>query len=225
MDGSTNLSLNGNQGPQFNQGPEPNIPNTIDTLHEESLIDQSTDLGLGGEQGPSFDFGPEPNNPLNLSFHEAGLISTLTEPGLDLNGVDGGNGYFHDISSPGHGQGKQIGGVDLHEHLLKKGYTYKHGNSTEQVGIAARGNTSIEVGGQLDLDGRGNIGTSTFDKGFSSTLHEDLLTQKYNSPINPGASYGQGQPGGIWPSINAGGHDLNGNTPAGYINPDTGTTF
>ena len=35
--------------------------------------------------------------------------------------------------------------------------------------IANRGNISIEVGGQLDLDGRGSIGTSTFDRGFSST--------------------------------------------------------
>ena len=63
-----------------------------------------------------------------------------------------------------------------------------------------------------------NPGTATFDNGYNSTLHEDLLAQVYTSPINPGASYGQGQPGGAWPNVNAGGLDIDGGTPGGYIN-------
>jgi hypothetical protein len=50
----------------------------------------------------------------------------------DFDGIDGGQGYFHGINQPGRFQGKQIGGTDLHEHLLQNSYTYNHGlsNST-----------------------------------------------------------------------------------------------
>mgnify|MGYP001414738828 FL=1 len=37
----------------------------------------------------------------------------------DLNGIDGGNGFFHGIPNPGTGQGKQLGGQDLHISLLE----------------------------------------------------------------------------------------------------------
>ena len=218
--------LNGNAGPQ-SQLPQ----DAASQVHIDSLQQVPGFSGNSPFQDLNGEVGPQSQLPIN-DASQAHIDSLQQIPGFrsnspfqDLNGVDGGQEYFHGVANPAQGQGKQIEGVDLHEHLLTKGYTYKHGNSTEQVGIANRGNISIEVGGQLDLDGRGSIGTSTFDRGFSSTLHEDLLTQRYNSPINPGASYGQGQPGGIWPSVNAGGHDLNGNTPSGYINPDTGTTF
>ena len=41
----------------------------------------------------------------------------------DLDAVDGGNGYFHDIPNPGKYQGKQLGGKDLHERMLTHAYT------------------------------------------------------------------------------------------------------
>ena len=41
----------------------------------------------------------------------------------DLDAVDGGNGYFHGIPSPGKYQGKQLGGKDLHERMLTHAYT------------------------------------------------------------------------------------------------------
>ena len=53
-----------------------------------------------------------------------------------------------------------------------------------------------------------------FDLGPDSTLKTDLLENIYQSSVNPGASYGAGQPGGTWPSIIAGTFDLNGGLPA-----------
>ena len=41
----------------------------------------------------------------------------------DLDAVDGGNEYFHDIPNPGKYQGKQLGGKDLHERMLTHAYT------------------------------------------------------------------------------------------------------
>jgi len=41
----------------------------------------------------------------------------------DMDAVDGGNGYFHGIANPGREQGKQLGGVDLHEAMLTQAYT------------------------------------------------------------------------------------------------------
>jgi len=52
----------------------------------------------------------------------------------DLDGVDGGQGYFHGIANPGRFQGKQLGGQDLHRELLTKSYTYNHGPSSAVVG-------------------------------------------------------------------------------------------
>ena len=64
-------------------------------------------------------------------------------------------------------------------------------------------------------------------------LHVAMLQNQYTSNINPGASYGQGQPGSTWPTLNpapvAGGGfaDLDGGLPpnGGYVNPETGTTY
>lgn len=62
------------------------------------------------------------------------------------------------------------------------------------------------------------------------TLHTDSLIKIYNSNINPLASYGAGQPGGTWPTVRpsplgANFADLDGLTPTGYTNPDTGVSY
>ena len=84
----------------------------------------------------------------------------------DLDGVTGGQGYFHDVASPGRFQGKQIGGKDLHEHLLEKSYTYQHGISnpvTVGPSPGPSGNSDFQ-----DLNGGiGQLG-ETFDNGFLS---------------------------------------------------------
>ena len=70
---------------------------------------------------------------------------------LDLEGADGGNGYFHGMPNPGKHQGKQLGGIDLHESLLTKSYTYNHGSTTPgQVGPSP-GPTGFSK--HQDLDG------------------------------------------------------------------------
>ena len=88
---------------------------------------------------------------------------------LDLDGTEGGQGYFHGIASPGHLQGKQIAGEDLHIHLLDKGYTYTHGDETGFVGITHGTKGSKIVGGRLDLD----LTTST-PKKYEDTMKGDI---------------------------------------------------
>ena len=57
-----------------------------------------------------------------------------------------------------------------------------------------------------------------------------VLSEIYQSSVNPLASYGAGQPGGDWPSVKpsplgANFADLDGRTPRGYVNPDTGVSY
>ena len=74
--------LNGEPGPQFNNGPELS-GYSIDTIHEESLMDGSTNLSLNGNQGPQFNQGPEPNIPNTIdTLHEESLIDQSTDLGL-----------------------------------------------------------------------------------------------------------------------------------------------
>jgi hypothetical protein len=49
------------------------------------------------------------------------------------------------------GEGTQIGGKDLHVHLLSSGYSYQHGLGT-QTGILHE-NEHGHSGGAFDLDG------------------------------------------------------------------------
>ena len=142
---------------------------------------------MENQQGAqSFDLGPDSTLQQN-SLPEVPVES----PYQDLDGIDGGNGYFHDIPNPGKYQGKQIGGVDLHEHLLTNPYNYTYGNSPENVGPAPgpTGNSEYQ---DLDAVDGGNgyfhdivnpgkyqgkkIGIATKAK----DLHEYLLTNPYN---------------------------------------------
>tara|TARA_R110001583_G_scaffold85795_1_gene224771 strand:+ start:1124 stop:2179 length:1056 start_codon:yes stop_codon:yes gene_type:complete len=98
----------------------------------------------------------------------------------DLDGTDGGNGYFHGLPNPGKGQGKQLGGKDLHEKLLTTPYNYTHGNSSEHVGASPgeTGNSEYQ-----DLDGqKGPIFGDASGEGKKlggKDLHEGLLTKHY----------------------------------------------
>tara|TARA_Y100000592_G_scaffold83446_1_gene133294 strand:+ start:3763 stop:4782 length:1020 start_codon:yes stop_codon:yes gene_type:complete len=64
----------------------------------------------------------------------------------DLDGAEYGNGLFHENS-----QGKQIGGQDLHVHLLTNGYSYTHGRGGH-ASVLAEGERG-HAGGRFDLDG------------------------------------------------------------------------
>lgn len=76
----------------------------------------------------------------------------------DLDGVDGGNGYFHDTANPGKYQGKQLGQDDLHIALLKnKPYDYSYGVTTfgNQPGQAGPYESpSIDLNGGLPSTGK-----------------------------------------------------------------------
>ena len=147
--------------------------------------------------GTPFNLGPDSTLQQN-SLPEIPVNS----PYQDLDAVDGGNGYFHDIPNPGKYQGKQIGGVDLHEHLLNNSYQYSHGNSLGNAGPAPgpTGNSEYQ-----DLDGidEGNgyfhgIANPQKYQGKKigkKDLHEHLLTNPYSytygdSPENVGPSPG-----------------------------------
>jgi hypothetical protein len=53
--------------------------------------------------------------------------------------------------------------------------------------------------------------------GERDTLHEKSLEDIYQSQVSPLSSYGAGQPGGTWPSVNPSSFDLNGIIPSNYI--------
>ena len=84
----------------------------------------------------------------------------------DLDGVTGGQGYFHGVANPGRFQGKLVDKEELHKHLLTKSYTYQHGVSnpvTVGPSPGPSGNSDFQ-----DLNGGiGQLG-ETFDIGFLS---------------------------------------------------------
>lgn len=79
--------------------------------------------------------GPSPGPTGNSEYQDLGDGA----PGTPYNNV-GGNGFFHGVANPGRYNGKQLGGVDLHQALLTNTYQYSHGisvggyNSVVQVG-------------------------------------------------------------------------------------------
>ena len=93
------------------------------------------------ELGIGFDLGMESTlheDLLTQQYIHSHLWSPQTfykvDPGtLDLNGQDVGNGLFGAADKPGKGQGLQVGGQDLHVHLLTGEYNYLYGtNYTEE---------------------------------------------------------------------------------------------
>ena len=133
---------------KFDKGPEdPQDPSNpiFDTIHEQSLLapkrKESNDLDLDGK------------TPNNIRRSDESYLNQLNQvPGgitpsayADINGPkqvnvkppDGApipdNLLFHGDKVPTKYKGKQIEGVDLHEHLLQKSYTYSHGLSQVNV--------------------------------------------------------------------------------------------
>ena len=171
--------------------------------------------------GTPFDLGPDSTLQQN-SLPEIPVNS----PYQDLDAVDGGNGYFHNIPNPGKFQGKQVGGVDLHEHLLTNPYNYTYGNSsqfynnTENVGPSPgqTGNSEYQDldgidGGNGFFHGVDQRPTLQGKKIFKNDdLHISLLKNQ-----NYGYSYGittlGNQPGQAGPYLDPS-IDLNGGLPS-----------
>ena len=72
---------------------------------------------------------------------------SLDQQRIDLEAIDGGNGYFHGTANPQVYQGLQVNGTDLHRDLLVNEYTY--GNPASTV---PKPNPTAP-GPQIDLDG------------------------------------------------------------------------
>ena len=176
-------NMSNQQGAQsFDLGPN-------STLQQNSLPEipvESPFQDLNGQPGPQFDLGED------SMLQENSLPNIpVDSPYQDLDGVDGGNGYFHDIPNPGKYQGKQLGGVDLHEHLLNNSYQYSHGDSPENVGPAP-GHTGNSEYQDLDgIDGGNGYFHDIANPGKyqgkkigigkkAKDLHEHLLTNPYN---------------------------------------------
>ena len=73
-------------------------------LHERMLTHAYTNNGVT--------VGPSPGPSGHSAFQD-----------IDGSMTEAGNGFFHGIPNPGRYQGKQLGGVDLHEAMLTQAYT------------------------------------------------------------------------------------------------------
>ena len=135
----SNLDLNGNQGPSFDNGMS-------SKLHEDGLVKlyqytygNSTEttgpsnLDLDGNQGPNFDKGMDSTlqedsltQQYNYSYGQNPWLTTeeAGPSGLDINGL-ANNPSFAD---PG-GAGFQLAKTDLHRALLTQPYNYSYGQS------------------------------------------------------------------------------------------------
>lgn len=207
-------NMEGQMGPQFQLPITDASQKHVDSLTQASTYQYGnspetlnpSNLDINGNQGPSFDNG------MSSTLHEDGLLglyqytygNSTGEAGpsnLDLNGVDNGNGAFDK-------------GMDstLQQDSLVNEYNYQYGQnpwlSTENAGPAG-----------LDKNGAANNPSFASEEGAGLQLngvdlHEALLTQNYQYSHNTPTV-----------NINNGTFDLDGNTPSGYVNPETGATF
>jgi hypothetical protein len=163
--------LDGKPGKQFQLGRDIASQKHIDSLTQMSIYTHGNSTEI---------VGPIPGGDSNSPFQ-------------DLDGVEGGNGYFHEIKNPGQGQGKKLGGKDLHVALLTKAYTYSHAPGFSTTILQHKRGPS---GGRLDLNGEDG-GDGYFHgikdpvkgqgkKLGEKDLHVALLTKAY--------VYGKGKP-------------------------------
>ena len=182
---------------------------------------------LNGNAGPQFDTGtpsqvhadPNQKTPTELVANYTSKVNPDANYGnSQWPVVPAVNQDLDGLNGPGFNKGEtsklqQDSLANIYQSTINPGASYGAG---QPKGTWPSVNPST-----LDLNG--NPG-QLFNKGISSTLKQDLLANVYQSGVNPGASYGAGQPGGTWPSINPSPlastpfADLNGNIPSQYLN-------
>jgi len=203
--------LNGFAGPQSQQPIEDASAKHIESLSEvPGGVENSPYQDLNGAPGPNFGNYQDStlHNPDSLlqeyQYQYGNSPESVMPSGLDIS------------AQPGTPFDNGNTNVDLLRDSLFNAYVYSHGQGNNPFGNSQ----GISGPSTLDLNGEGTINEATFDNGPNSTLHEDTLQGMYESTINPGASYGQGQPGAIWPQVNAPINDLNGTFPTNgqYLN-------
>jgi len=191
--------LNGNPGPQSQLPTDAASQKHINSLQQvPGFSGNSPFQDLNGNQGPQSQLPTTEASQKHIDSLQEVPGSPQNSPFQDLNGEPGPQFQLPTTEA-----------------------SQKHIDSLQQVpGFSS--NSPFQ-----DLNGAPG---PAFDKGISSTLKQDSLANIYQSSINPGASFGAGQKGGIWPSVlptpvGANFADLDGNTPKGYTNPETGTSF
>ena len=198
-------NMDGQQGPQFQ------LPITDASIYQHGNSPETLDpsnLDLNGNQGPSFDNG------MSSKLHEDGLVKlyqytygnsteTTGPSNLDLDGNQGPN-FDNGMDSP------------LQEDSLTQQYNYSYGQNpwltTEEAGPSG-----LDINGLANNPSFADPGGAGFQLA-KTDLHRALLTEQYNY------SYGQ-SPWLSTGNINNGTFDLDGNTPSGYVNPETGVAY
>ena len=157
-------------------------------------------------QGPPFDFGPGSTYQVNsLQIVPGGDSSS---PFQDL---DGGPGPTFDLGEESLFQQNTL--ENIYNSLTNPGASY---------GAGQPGSTYPTINpSMLDLGGvpgpQFNQGPEPTGPNQIDTFHESALINMYNSVVNPEASYGAGQPGSSYPSINATTLDMNGEVGPSFL--------
>ena len=147
------------------EGPNPSNGNFFT---EEGLSDSPFD----SVRGPKNDQLVKLLNKETLSGNSS---TGVYQPGeLDLDGVDGGNGYFHGVANPQRFQGLQLKGKDLHERLLTDSYTKN--NVTVGPSPGPSGFSDFQ-----DLDG-----------GFGKVIIDDRNGKNFGGPYVNGSGPSDG---------------------------------
>lgn len=126
-----------------------------------SFIDTPTPFGLGILQTPNE--GEDKLKPALLSIPDKAQFQ-------DLNGFDGGNGFFHGINKPGKGQGLQINNEDLHVSLLKE-KTYNQ--QSDYQGLDGLEGPKFDLGPEAPQD---------WENPIYDTIHEQSLLAPNRDP-------------------------------------------
>ena len=129
----------------FVQGNKPTKDHMILLLHNR--------INSKGQEGSKDTGGVYPNDAYyRKNPKDADLETTADSLGEAT--------LFHGIDNPGVYEGKQLGGVDLHEALLTKSYTYNYGENFKNAPTPATvpGSTPTSpngtlLEGQIDMDG------------------------------------------------------------------------
>ena len=126
-------------------GDDPSKDHMVDLLTKR--------INSKGQQGSKDTGGTYPNNTYFRGNDSDGDLEATTDS-------IGNATLFHGVNNPAVYQGKQLGGVDLHEALLTEAYTYNYGENFKPVPTPAKvpgsnptSPSEALLSGQIDMDG------------------------------------------------------------------------
>ena len=218
------------QGPPFDFGPGSTYQ--VNSLQIVPGGDSSSPFqDLDGGPGPTFDLGEESLFQQNTLEN---IYNSLTNPGASYGAGQPGSTYptinpsmldLGGVPGPQFNQGPEPTGENQIDTIAEVGLEGLY-NSVVNPGAnygAGQPNGAWPVVSPSQLDLGGQSGPQ-FDQGPEptgpnqiDTFHESALINMYNSVVNPEASYGAGQPGSSYPSINATTLDMNGEVGPSFL--------